>query len=117
MGRIRDLRRAAGRAVDDHASLAAIREACAPLLTVGRVSDAVARGNKKVFDATKKRHSLFFNYLKNLFVGESWRNSQIGREIDKEKPGMGDVKLRKHIAHIKRTWCFDSAFEPTGWDG
>jgi hypothetical protein len=29
---------------------------------------------------------------------------------------MGEVKLKKHIAHIKRTWCFDAAFEPTGWD-
>jgi hypothetical protein len=50
VGRIRGLRRAAGRAVDDSVTLAAIREACAPLLTVGRVSDAVARGNRKVFD-------------------------------------------------------------------
>jgi hypothetical protein len=57
--RIRDLRRAAGRAVDDNASLAAIREACAPLLTVGRVSDAVARGNKKVFDEIGREFARF----------------------------------------------------------
>lgn len=48
--RIRDLRRALGRAVDASAVLAEIRQVCAPLLTVTRVADAVARGNKKVFD-------------------------------------------------------------------
>ena len=59
VGRIRDLRRAAGRAVDDSVTLAAIREACAPLLTVGRVSDAVARGNKKVFDEIGREFARF----------------------------------------------------------
>jgi hypothetical protein len=48
--RIRDLRRALGRAVDASTVLGVIREACAPLLTVAHVADAVARGNKKVFD-------------------------------------------------------------------
>jgi hypothetical protein len=50
VGRIRDFRRAVGRAVDTDAVLVALRDACAPLLTVTRVADAVARGNKKVFD-------------------------------------------------------------------
>jgi hypothetical protein len=63
VGRIRDLRRAAGRAVDDHASLMAIREACAPLLTVGRVSDAVARGNKKVFDEIGREFARFLGVM------------------------------------------------------
>ena len=63
VGRIRDLRRAAGRAVDDHSSLAAIREACAPLLTVGRVSDAVARGNKKVFDEIGREFARFLGVM------------------------------------------------------
>jgi hypothetical protein len=63
VARIRDLRRAAGRAVDDHASLAAIREACAPLLTVGRVSDAVARGNKKVFDEIGREFARFLGVM------------------------------------------------------
>ena len=63
VARIRDLRRAAGRAVDDHASLAAIREACAPLLTVGRVSAAVARGNKKVFDEIGREFARFLGVM------------------------------------------------------
>jgi hypothetical protein len=63
VARIRDLRRAAGRAVDDDASLAAIREACAPLLTVGRVSDAVARGNKKVFDEIGREFARFLGVI------------------------------------------------------
>jgi hypothetical protein len=47
---IREVRRALGRAIDASAILDALREACAPLLTAGRVAEAVARGNKKVFD-------------------------------------------------------------------
>jgi hypothetical protein len=50
VARIRDLRRAAGRAVDATTVLSALRDACAPLLSIARVADAVARGNKKVFD-------------------------------------------------------------------
>jgi hypothetical protein len=50
VARIRDLRRAVGRVADDDEVLGALRSACAPLLTVTRVADAVARGNKKVFD-------------------------------------------------------------------
>ncbi len=65
VGRIRDLRRAAGRALDDRTSLAAIREACAPLLTVGRVSDAVARGNKKVFDEIGREFARFLHMMAN----------------------------------------------------
>jgi hypothetical protein len=63
VARIRDLRRTAGRAVDDSASLAAIREACALLLTVGRVSDAVARGNKKVFDEIGREFARFLGVM------------------------------------------------------
>lgn len=65
VARIRDLRRAAGRAVDDRAALAAIREACAPLLTVGRVSAAVARGNKKVFDEIGREFARFLGVTTN----------------------------------------------------
>src|SRR5207247_3875483 len=63
--RIRDLRRAAGRAVNDNHSLAAIREACPPLLTVGRVSDAVARGNTKVFDEIGREFARFLGVMAN----------------------------------------------------
>jgi hypothetical protein len=57
--RIRDARRAAGRAVDASTVLSAIREACAPLLTVTRVAEAVARGNKKVFDEIGREFARF----------------------------------------------------------
>ena len=48
--RLRGARRAVGRALGRQALIAAIREACMPLVTVGRVAEAVGRGNKKVFD-------------------------------------------------------------------
>lgn len=61
--RIRDVRRAAGRAVDASTVLSAIREACAPLLTVTRVAEAVARGNKKVFDEIGREFARFLAVL------------------------------------------------------
>ncbi|HUG38645.1 MAG TPA: hypothetical protein VML54_16930, partial [Candidatus Limnocylindrales bacterium] len=48
--RLRGARRAVGRALGRQALIAAIREACMSLLTVGRIAEAVGRGNKKVFD-------------------------------------------------------------------
>jgi hypothetical protein len=50
VGRLRDLRRALGRRIEADTVLRALRETWAPLLVVARVADAVARGNKKVFD-------------------------------------------------------------------
>ena len=50
VGRLRDLRRALTRGIEAGAVLKVVRDACAPLFIVTRVADAVARGNKKVFD-------------------------------------------------------------------
>jgi hypothetical protein len=70
-------------------------------------------GNKNIHAGAKERHSNFFNYTKNLFVGDRFRNSAIGRALDPEKPGMGAVKLAQHIASIKKMWALDSSFTPT----
>jgi hypothetical protein len=59
VGRLRDLRRSLGRHVESDAVLTAVRDACAPLLIVGRVSDAVARGNTKVFDEIGREFARF----------------------------------------------------------
>jgi hypothetical protein len=56
---IRDLRRALGRAADASVVLSEIREVSAPLLTVTRVAEAVARGNKKVFDEIAREFARF----------------------------------------------------------
>ena len=50
VGHLRDVRRAVTRGIDADAVLKAVRDGYAPLFIVARVSDAVARGNKKVFD-------------------------------------------------------------------
>ena len=63
VAQIRDLRRGLGRAVDASVVLNAIREAAAPLLTVTRVADAVARGNKKVFDEIAREFARFLAVL------------------------------------------------------
>src|SRR5262249_19406088 len=47
---LRDSRRALTRGIEADAVLKAVRDGCAPLFIVARVADAVARGNKKVFD-------------------------------------------------------------------
>ncbi len=48
--RLRGVRRTFTRRIEADAVLKALRDACAPLFVVARVADAVARGNKKVFD-------------------------------------------------------------------
>src|SRR5262245_18540994 len=63
VARVRDLQRAAGRAIDANAALGAIRDACAPLLSVARVAHAVARGNKKVFDEIGAEFARFVTVL------------------------------------------------------
>ena len=64
IARIRDFRRAAGRAVDATTVLSALRDACAPLLSTGRVAAAVARGNKKVFDEIGAEFARFVPILR-----------------------------------------------------
>ena len=65
--RIRSIRRAVGRAVDADEVLGALRSACAPLLAVTRVADAVARGNKKVFDEIGVAFARFVNVFGSRF--------------------------------------------------
>ena len=57
--RIRTARRAFGRRVDADQVLRALREACAPFLITARVADAVARGNKKVFEEIGREFARF----------------------------------------------------------
>jgi hypothetical protein len=71
----------------------------APTPISGRLS------HKAIADGAKDRHKKFFNYTENLFVGDKYRNSSIGRALDTEKPGMGVKKLNDHIAKIKREWA------------
>jgi hypothetical protein len=59
IGRLRDLRHALGRDIEASAVLRALRETCAPLRIAARVSDAVGRGNKKVFDEIGREFARF----------------------------------------------------------
>ena len=63
VARVRELRRAVGRAADADEVLSALRSALAPLLSVTRVADAVARGNKKVFDEIGAEFARFVTLL------------------------------------------------------
>lgn len=71
----------------------------APTTISGRLS------HKAIADGAKERHKKFFNYTENLFVGDKYRNSSIGRALDVEKPGMGVKRLNDHIAKIKKEWA------------
>jgi hypothetical protein len=64
--------------------------------------------HKAIADGAKERHKKFFNYTENLFVGDKYRNSSIGRALDTEKPGMGVKRLNDHIAKIKKEWAIGS---------
>ena len=59
VGRLRELRHAVGRQLESAAVLRALRETCAPLRVAARVGDAVARGNKKVFDEIGREFARF----------------------------------------------------------
>ena len=74
----------------------------APTTISGRLS------HKAIADGAKERHKKFFNYTENLFVGDKYRNSSIGRALDVEKPGMGVKRLNDHIAKIKKEWAIGS---------
>jgi hypothetical protein len=71
----------------------------APTTVAARLS------HKAIADGAKERHKKFFNYTENLFVGDKYRNSSIGRALDIEKPGMGVKRLNDHIAKIKKEWA------------
>ena len=59
VARIRRLRRAVRRRVEADEVLRALHEVCAPLLITARVADAVARGNKKVFEEIGREFARF----------------------------------------------------------
>ena len=59
VARIRRLRRAVHRHVEADEVLRALRDVCAPLLITARVADAVARGNKKVFEEIGREFARF----------------------------------------------------------
>jgi hypothetical protein len=61
VARIRRLRRAFHRPVDGNEVLRTLREACAPLLITARVADAIARGNKKVFEEIGREFARFLH--------------------------------------------------------
>jgi hypothetical protein len=72
--------------------------------------------NDAIQAAAKERHNRFFNYTENLFVGDSWKNSQIGRRIDKEHPDKQGKELQKYVNDVKRMWALSKDFEPTPWE-
>ncbi len=71
--------------------------------------------NGAIQAAAKERHSRFFNYTENLFVGDSWKNSQLGQKIDREHPDKQGEELEKYVKSVKKMWALSDDFEPTGW--
>ena len=45
--------------------------------------------------AAKNRHRNFFNYFRNIFIGDKYRNSSLGKQLDPDKPGKGIYKNRR----------------------
>jgi hypothetical protein len=78
---LRGLRRQLGRGVGRQALIAAIREACLPLLTVGHVADAVARGNKKVFD------EIGLEFARFVAAAAEEDDAAVSRVCDALRPG------------------------------
>jgi hypothetical protein len=89
-------------------------------ILLAHVTPVTPHSRPKIIAAAKERHSKFFNYTKNLFVGPSRRNSQIGRNLDPDNPAWqgpdADKLLEKHVGEIKRDWALDDTFEPSRLD-
>lgn len=63
--------------------------------------------------STQKRHKNFFNYTRNLFIGDSSENRSIQEKLDAGKPGMAEAELRSHVGHVKRLWALSGGFAPS----
>jgi len=69
--------------------------------------------HKAVASAAKARHSKFFNYTENIFVGPSARNSELGRRLDPDGYAPDLKALAAHVTKIKKMWAIDGSFSPT----
>ena len=97
----------------------ALRGSTAKLLIEQRGSVAEAHvpvaGTKQddIKAAAIARHSAFFGYAKNFFIGDSAENSSIQEHLDNGHPEMAKQELENHIKLMKRAWALNSNFEPT----
>lgn len=82
-------------------------------IALAKVDVAIPLSHTKIKDGAATRLGRFFNYTKNLFLGDSRQNSSIGRALDEFKRGMGPQKLEQHVAEIKKDWALDRSFTPT----
>lgn len=60
-------------------------------------------------EAATSRYSLFFGYLRNLFIGDSRENSAIQQHLDEGNPELAGKLLEDHVRHIKRAWAMDQS--------
>lgn len=63
--------------------------------------------------AAKERYNKFFGYAKNIFLGDSKKNSSIQQHLDDGNEALADEKLYLHVRRIKRSWALDGTFEET----
>lgn len=97
----------------------ALRGSAAKLLIEQRGSVDKARvavaGTKQdqIKAAAIARHSAFFGYAKNFFIGDSKENSSIQEHLDNGHPEMAKQELDNHVALMKRAWALNADFQPT----
>ncbi|PTT89831.1 hypothetical protein DBR42_07120 [Pelomonas sp. HMWF004] len=99
--------------------LKALRASTGKLLIEQRGS--VAESHVPVSGTTKDaikaaavtRHSAFFGYAKNFFIGDSKENSSIQQHLDNGHPEMADAELANHVRMMKRAWALDDSFSET----
>ncbi|MFS8979362.1 DUF4157 domain-containing protein [Cupriavidus necator] len=69
--------------------------------------------HKALHAAAKARHSKFFNYTENIFIGPSARNSELGRRLDPDGYAPDLKALRAHVTRIKKMWAMDGSLTIT----
>jgi hypothetical protein len=94
VSRIREVLRAAGRPADDTRIAAAIREVCSPAQAIERSSDAVARGNRKVFEEIGREFARFIAMLQGGSPHDAEVIEGFGRALRPGGPPDGQDLLR-----------------------
>jgi hypothetical protein len=70
--------------------------------------------NARILEAALKRHSNFFNFADNLFVGPGRKNSALGRRFDPDKgTGMTPSEIDDYCEGVKKQWALDGSFKAT----
>jgi hypothetical protein len=102
VGRTRDFLRSLGRSAERGRIVAVIREVFAPARMIERSSDAVGRGNRKVFEEIGREFARFIAVLRSGSPGDAERIDCFGRDLRPGDPPDGQGLLKAAFTNYLR---------------